>query len=243
MLVAVGVRDGALRRAAGIGPSLVLRPARCRPGCRHWHEPLAAARRAGWTLTYINAPHRFGVVSCPASEHSFSVDKTAKGSETKAKEALKKITWCSHPGNKVRADSDESQKLLDVADRIVAEVADGLEAAEAKRNAGEALDRVALQLETAASNVDAAVLLAAQEAALEAAIKVDDAPGPPVLAGKLDDAAVAVAGSELLARSVRVSYPGVAKPLLDQAESLRTCIRKMRSRLAALQEQDRRNSG
>jgi hypothetical protein len=50
---------------------------------KHWHEPLAAARRAGWTLTYVNAPHRFGVVNCPANEHSFVVDKTAKGSETK----------------------------------------------------------------------------------------------------------------------------------------------------------------
>lgn len=209
---------------------------------KHWHEPLAAARRAGWTMTYINAPHRFGVVTCPASEHSFAVDKTAKGSETKAKEALKKISWCPHAGNRVLVQRDEAQMLLEVADLLTAEVKEGIDAAEAKRDAWEVLDRIELQLVTAASNVDAAVL-AAQEAAFDAAVGVDDAPDLPVLAGKLNDATSAVAGGKSIAKSVKTAYPGVAKPLLDQAESLRAHINELRSRLATLQEQDRSSSG
>ena len=56
-----------------------------------WNEALAEAHAAGWTLNYIDAPHTFGVVSCPSEDddtrHSFMVDKTARGGETKSKEA------------------------------------------------------------------------------------------------------------------------------------------------------------
>jgi hypothetical protein len=48
----------------------------------YWNKILAVACQAGWTLNYIDAPHRFGVASCPAGEHTFSVDKTASGGET-----------------------------------------------------------------------------------------------------------------------------------------------------------------
>jgi hypothetical protein len=209
---------------------------------KHWHEPLAAARRAGWTLIYVNAPHRFGVVYCPANEHSFMVDKTAKGSETKAKEALKKIAWCDHPAGHAQTQRDESQRLLDTADRLSDEVEEGLIMAEAKRDAQEVLDRLEIQLDTAASNVDD-VLLTEQETALEAAIEVDDAPDPPVLAGKLDEATTAVAGSESIAKSVRAGRPGVAKPLQDRARTLRARIDELGSRLAGLQERKRSSLG
>jgi hypothetical protein len=93
-------------------------------------------------------------------------------------------------------------------------------------------------LDTAAANVEE-ILLAEQEAALEAAVDVDDAPDPPVLAGKLSEATAAVAGSESIAKSVRSGHPGVARPLLDRASSLRTCIGELRDRLTALQERSR----
>jgi hypothetical protein len=209
---------------------------------KHWHEPLAAARRAGWTLIYINAPHRFGEVHCPAKEHSFMVDKTAKGSETKAKEALKRISWCGHAAGGVRDQQSASQRLLDTADRLTTEVEEGLVTAEAKQDVQEILERLEIQLDTAASNVEE-ILLVEQEAALEAAVEVDDAPDPPVLAGQLDEATDAVAGSESLAKSVRTGHPGVAKPLLDRARTLRARIGELRRRVAALQERKRSNVG
>jgi hypothetical protein len=200
---------------------------------KHWHEPLAAAHRAGWTLVYVNAPHRFGVVYCPEKEHSFAVDKTAKGSETKAKEALKRISWCNHPAGLFLTQRDKSKKLLDTAGWLTTEVEEGLAAAEAKQDAQEVLDRLEIQLDTAESNVEE-VLLAEQEAALEAAVAVDDAPDPSVLADRLDEATAAVASSESLAKSVRTERPGVARPLLDNARTLRERIGELRSRLEEL---------
>jgi hypothetical protein len=209
---------------------------------KYWYAPLAAAREAGWTLIYINAPHRFGVVYCPAKEHSFSVDKTAKGAETKAREALKRIAWCNHPAGRVLTQRDESQGLLNTAGRLAAEAEEGLVAAEAKQDAQEALDRLEIQLDTAALNVEE-VLLAEQEAALEAAVAVDDAPDPPVLASKLNEATEAVASSESLAKSVRTGHPGVARPLLEDATTLRTRIGELRSRVAVLRERKNSNLG
>jgi len=214
---------------------------------KHWHEPLAEARRTGWTLTYVNAPHRFGVVSCPAGEHTFMVDKTAKGAETKAKEALKKIRWCGHPpAGPAQEQRDIAAELLDVASQLVIEVALGLEQAEAKQNAQEALDGLELQLETAAANVEK-VLTTEQEAALEAAIEVaievDDAPPLPVLTGKLAEAAVTVARGKSAAKEVRPRYPGVARPLLDRAAFLGRRIAELRTRLATLQERSKPSPG
>jgi hypothetical protein len=207
---------------------------------KHWHEPLAAARAAGWTLTYLDAPHCFGVVRCPAGEHSFSVDKTARNSETMAKEALKKISRCGHPAGRVRIERDEAQHLLDMAAQITADVIAGLVAAEAKLDAQEVLDRLELQLETAALNV--AEVLAVQEAALEEAIAFDDAPDPPVLRGKLNEATEAVTEGEYRAKLIGGGHPGVAKSLLAQATTLRTRIDELRSRVAALQERKDSNS-
>ncbi len=77
---------------------------------------------------------------------------------------------------------------------------------------------------------------AEQELALEAAVAVDDAPAPRVLADQLSEATAAVTSSESLAKSVRTRHPGIAKPLLDQASTLRARIAELRSRLAVLQE-------
>lgn len=110
---------------------------------KNCRTPLAEARRAGWTLTYINAPHRFGVVSCPAGEHTFAVGKTPRGSETIAKEAEKKVSRCEHPPpGSVQDQRDQSQKLLDVAERITEEVAQGLNRVERRLDAYKVLDRL-----------------------------------------------------------------------------------------------------
>jgi hypothetical protein len=144
----------------------------------YWNKALGEARGAGWTLTHIDAPHLFGTVSCPAGEHTFSVDKTAQGGETKSKEAIKKIRWCQHGtgrgGSRVQERKEECIRLLGVADQLIAQAAEGLALAEAKQTAQENLDRLEVLLQTATSNVE--MVLADQEAALQAAIEVDDAP-------------------------------------------------------------------
>jgi hypothetical protein len=210
---------------------------------KHWHEPLAEARLAGWTLTYVNAPHRFGIVSCPAGEHTFDVDKTAKGAETRAKESRKKIRRCGHPPiGPVKDQQDKSENLLDVSDHIATEVEQGLSDAEAKQNAQEVLGRLEVQLATATCNVDE-VLSAEQDAALQAAVDADDAPDPPVLEAKLDDANAALTDGESTARSLGRGHPGVARPLLERARNLHERIDVLRSRLTALQERNRPPSG
>jgi hypothetical protein len=209
---------------------------------KYWHEPLAEAHRAGWTLTYIDAPHRFGVVSCPSGQHTFEVDKTATGAETKAREARKRIRACGHPPKgPVRNLQGRSVEQLNVAEQLTTDAEHGLARAETRQDAQEALDRLEVQLDTAACTVED-VLLAEQELALEAAIEVDDAPDPPALVEELNQATAAVDRSESAAKSVKETHPGVAKPLLERAKSLRGRIGESRSRLAALQERRHSNS-
>lgn len=211
-----------------------------------WNKALAEARRVGWTLTHVDAPHNFGVVSCPAGEHAFGVDKTAVGGETKSKEAMKKIRWCQHgmgqSGSKVRARQQECVQLLDVAEELIAAAAERLTIAEAKQGAQEDLDRLELQLQTAASNVRE-ILLTEQEAALLAAIEVDHAPEPAVVSATLDDATVAVQRSESVAKALSVGRPKLAKPLLERAKEARTSIDGLNARLAALRERIRSGVG
>jgi hypothetical protein len=208
----------------------------------YWRQTLVEARRAGWTLTYIGAPHRYGTVSCPAGEHTFMVGMTGTGAETKAKEASRRIRRCGHPPEgPVREQWEKSSEQLDVAERLTADAECGLAMAEAKQNAQEVLERLEAQLDTAASTVEE-VLLGEQEQALKAAIEVDDAPDPPALLEKLNEAADAVARGESAAKSVKGERPVVVEPLLAKAKSLRDRIGKSRSRLAALQEKRRSNS-
>ena len=182
---------------------------------KHWHDPLAQARQSGWTLTYVNAPHLFGVVTCPGAEHRFDVDKTARNSETKAKEALKKIRWCEHPPpGPVQQRRDRSQELLDVAEQIAQEVEQGLDRAQSRLDAYRAVDRLEARLEAAAANVSE-VLQGELDQAIETAIEADDAaPDPLALEGELDMASASMAEGESAAKSIRPDHPGVAKPLL-----------------------------
>ena len=205
---------------------------------KFWREALARARRAGWTLKYLNAPHCFGVVSCPAEDHTFKVGMTPKSSETHAKEAEKKVTRCEHlPPGPLRDHRDRAGELLDVAERIALEVAVGLDKISRRLDAHKLFDQLEIQLKTAAANVSE-VLRAEHEAALGATIDADDAaPDPPVLEEELDTASASVSEGESLARSMRQAPPGVARPLLKRASDLRERIDAMRNRLEALQEQ------
>ncbi len=205
----------------------------------YWNKALAEARQAGWTLTFVDAPHNFGVVSCPAGEHTFGVDQTAVGGETKSKEAIKKIRWCQHgsgqSGSKVRARQLATAQLLDAADKIIGCVEQGLTIAEAKQDAQEDLDRLELQLRTATSNVEE-VLLAEQEAALQAAIDVDQAPDPETLSAELDDATATIKRGESVAKALKVGRPTLARPLLDRAKEAHGRIGVLQDRLDALRE-------
>jgi hypothetical protein len=199
-----------------------------------WNQALSEAREAGWTLAYINAPHRFGIVSCPKGQHTFDVDQTARGGETKSIQAIKKIRWCEHsPGAEERR--QECLRLLEVADQLIVVVEEGLSRAEAKQPAQEDLARLELQLRTAGANVDE-VLLAEQDAALQAAVEVDDAPKPEALSAELDNAAAGVERGVSVAKKLKPSAPKLAKSLVERAAAASTRIGKLRSRLTALQE-------
>lgn len=212
----------------------------------HWNAALAEARQARWTLTFVNAAHNFGVVSCPAGEHTFGVDQTARGGETKSKEAIKRIRNCQHGSgqgvSKVRARQQECARLLDVADELIAAAAEGLAMAEAKQGAQEDLDRLDIQLQTATSNIDE-VMRAEEEAVLQAAIDVDDAPEPAALSAVLDNAAATVTQGESVANALKVGRPALAKPHLMRAGKSRLRIDELRRRLTALQQRIRPRSG
>lgn len=199
-----------------------------------WREALGKARDAGWTLIYINAPHRFGVVSCPEAEHTFKVGKTPRGSETLAREAEKKVSRCGHlPQGLLQERRDQASRLLDVADQIASEVAEGLERIDERAEAYKLFDA----LETAAANV-AEVLRADHEAALEAAVEADDAaPDPLALEEDLDEASASVSQGKSAAKSLWKGHPGAARPLLLRASGLDERVGVLREQLESLREQ------
>jgi hypothetical protein len=206
-----------------------------------WNEALAEARAVGWTLNYIDAPHRFGIVSCPSRDegtrHSFMVDKTARGGETKSKEARKLVRACQHAstetGSKVRVRQAECERLLHEAERLISIADAGLTLAEAQAAAWADLERLEAQLETAAANL-AEVLRGELEEALQAADDADDAPEADMIAVTLDDAATAVTRSESVATALKVRKPKLAQPLLNRAQAVHVRIADLRERLGAL---------
>lgn len=205
---------------------------------KFWKKALAKARRAGWTLTYMNAPHRFGVVSCPAGQHTFDVGKTPRGSERRAREAVREVAKCKHPPQGlVRDRRDRADELLDNAERITLEVTDGLDKVAKQLNAYRLFNELELQLRTASESVREA-LQAEHEAALEAAVDADDAaPAPDALDGELDTASELVTEGKSVAKSLREAHPGVAKPLLRRIDELHGRIGALRDQLKALREE------
>ena len=204
----------------------------------YWNDALAEARAAGWTLTYLNAPHRFGIVSCPGGDdgnvHSFEVDKTARGGEWFSKLARKDIRTCQHGsttvGSKFSGRQDKCSRLLDEAERLVSEAEPGLRLAELRAAAWADLDRLEIQLATAAANV--AEVLLAEEEAWRTIMDTDDAPAPHAISATLDNAMAAVLRGESVALKVR--KPRLAESLLERAHEIRDHIAQLRERLAPL---------
>lgn len=142
----------------------------------------AAGPVGGWTLRYLGAAHWFGVVACPAGEHTFSVDSTARVAETIAKEVPKLLRACPHSsagqgGSKVARRLTECDRLLARAEQLIDMADTELVRAEAKQAALAELDRIELLLDTAEASVGES-LAEIQDEALERAAELDDAPAP-----------------------------------------------------------------
>jgi hypothetical protein len=200
----------------------------------HWRRALRQAREAGWTLKHLGAPHRFGVVVCPAGEHTFDVDSTARGAETKALAVPKLLRRCQHggpttTGSRVAERLERARRLLDRAEQLIGIAMEDLERVEAQHAALAELDRVELLLAAADKAVDE-VLAAAQEEALERAAELEDAPGAGVIAQTLDRAEATADEAAVVVRQIRRSRP--AGELKTQAETTKARIGVLRVRLA-----------
>jgi len=206
-----------------------------------WNEALDEARAAAWVLEYIDAPHWFGTVICPGgddgAQHSFKVDKTARGSEHMSREARKLIRKCQHgslkAGSKVLARKEECQRLLDEAERLISVAESGLSTAEAQEAAWADLERLEIQLETAEANM-AEIFRTEQDAAWQAVDFAEGVPDLDAIGVNLEDAEEAVTTSELVATKLKVRRPHLAKPFLDRAQDARGQIATLRRRLTAL---------
>jgi hypothetical protein len=203
----------------------------------YWSKVLGEAKTAGWTLKYDDAPHKFGDVFCPGGQDgascSFMVDKTARGGEAKSREAL--IRNCRHgsvvQGSKVLLRHEECRRLLDHADRLIADAAKGLDAAESRLAALADLDRLQILLETAEANL-IEILQDNLDEALQGVYATDEAPAPDEVSDALDEAAEAVDRGESVALKVR--RPHLAKPLLTRVQTAQTRIFELRARLEEL---------
>lgn len=131
----------------------------------YWRAPLELAQAAGWTLTYLDAPHTFGHVACPTGQHRFKVDSTANGASFFAAEASKTIERkCRHGvatgAGKVQERVQNGRALLDRVDEILDSTESDLAVAEAYQGAWaivedlEALsDQLRLRLATATATL------------------------------------------------------------------------------------------
>lgn len=230
-----------------------------------WRTALKKAREAGWSLHYIGAPHLYGQIRCPAGEHTATVDCTARGGETYAVAAETDVRECRHgtgggPGSRVEERREAAAELLATAERLIDAARDGLDRIEANLDAFEELARLALLLDTAAATVahvsdgdpvgasepeeaegipDA--LAALQEAALERAIALDDAPEPDEVDEWLEEAAQKTATAADVVAKIR--RQGLAKPLRDRADAARSEISILQVRLNRLRERRGRHDG
>jgi hypothetical protein len=207
----------------------------------YWNKALGEARAAGWILTYDDAPHRYGVVSCPGGDDgtscTFEVDKTAKGGETFSVIARTLIRNCRHgttvQGSKVRARQDECQRLLDHADRLIGVAAMGLDQIEVRQAALADLDQIQARIEAAEANLDE-ILKEDMAAALEAVYDSDYAPLPDEISSTLAEAADTADEGASVATTLKVRRPRLAKPFLLRALEAQKRIAELRARLAEL---------
>lgn len=199
----------------------------------YWKDALKQARAAGWTLRHLGAPHWFGVVVCPTGDHSFSVDSTARGAETIAKEVPKRLRECPHgaaprAGAKVADRALEADRLLTSAERLVDAASWDLDLARARDDVLAELDRLELLLRSAELTVDH-VLAVAQEEALSRAVELEGVPDAKAIDETLTEAEMHTDAAEAVV--TRIRRTGVAQPLSARAELIRRRIGDVRSRL------------
>jgi hypothetical protein len=202
---------------------------------KFWNTALAEARRAGWTLTYYPSGHSFGVVTCPGGQHTFRVDKTARGGETKSIEARKSVRARCRCGSaegdrKVQESQQECGRLLDTADELIVKADTGLTAAEAREDALEELERLELLLRSASLTIED---VEAEQAAWGTICRYDGAPGPRLIASDLDEAEANVDDAESVVDDLKAA---LARPLLIRVRAAANRIAALRTRLAALRE-------
>lgn len=214
------------------------------PNPKHWVKALAVAHDAGWTLTCLPTGHWWGHVACPAGEHTGTVDRTARGGETKALELIKDVRGCQHGSqsvtSKVPRRQAECARLLDVAEELLSGAECGLEAAETRQGAYDRLDMLADledQLDSADLTIEAVFgrsAAAEREDALTAAIERDGAPNPDEIGESIGQAADAVDDAVTVASKIR--REGLRAPLTARAEAAKGSILVLRDRLGRLQE-------
>lgn len=200
----------------------------------YWNVALRQARAAGWSLT--TGGHWFGVVSCPSGEHTFGVDKTARGGETKALEVPKLLRSCQHgtptaSGSKVALRRAECERMLTRAEELISIATADLRRAEQRHEAFAELDNLSVVVETADATVNE-VLAAAQDEALDRAVGLEDAPDPAEIGTTLGEAELFAGNAAEVAGKIR--RPGVAGPLLARANTAKASIVQLRERLATL---------
>jgi hypothetical protein len=201
----------------------------------YWNDVLDQARAAGWTLNYLGASHTFGYVKCPAGEHTFKVDSTARDAETWAKNAVKSIRNCSHgtpqqAGSKVAERIRAATALLDSADRLADRAQNSLTRLERSTHAQAELERLDLLVASASHTIDDATEL--QEQALREAVEAEEAaPEPADVDQALSDVSTRVTDAAATLKNVR-KHPGLTKPLQTRIAALRARLQSLTDRLA-----------
>lgn len=199
----------------------------------YWNDVLAQAKAAGWTLEHLDAPHTFGFVRCPAGQHTFKVDSTARDAETWAKNAAKSIRICRHgtaqqAGSKVHSRIQVATALLDTADQLTDSAESSLDLLERNVNAQAELERLELLVTTAGLSVDQA----AQESALAEAIEADQAaPEAAEVEDSLTEVSTHITEATATLKNVR-KHPGLTKPLYARIAALRERLKPLADRLA-----------
>lgn len=241
--------------------SVVLGPDKTWPTHKkpHWRAPLNQAWAAGWTLEHIDAPHTFGFIRCPAGQHVFKIDGTARGSEHFATEASKTITGkCRHGtavgGGKVHQRKEAVDQLFDTVDDLLGaaeRTIDALEAVEASWEIVADLEgraaQLQLQLDTASLTVDDALRSTheAEEELLEVEAQLDQElgavagmdPSPPAeIQASLAEAECVVDRAEDVGAELRRGRAALADQIRKRAAAARDRISILRERLRAAQE-------
>ncbi|WP_182113130.1 hypothetical protein [Actinotalea sp. JY-7876] len=202
----------------------------------YWREPLERARAAGWSLHYIDAPHLWGVVTCPGPEgeqHSFQVDCTASGAEFFAIEARKRVDRCKHgvlDGPPLKGHHyDKALSKLERAQELLAEAEDMLNRGETRRSALDSFEEMTATAQLTA--LDAAQdleLLLEQALAAEQSEPID----PHVVADLLRRGRAYVAQARRLA--ARVGQVSRAERVRVSAGELHRWCGRLEERLERL---------